>query len=340
MTTPESPSIPWRDSERVSPQVMHTAPHVIPRGGAKRAIQISRVPAFARSRSRHPSTGVEPQHGHNPRCGSNRKRGYGQTCGHPGKIDLQRSRHVQRSAGIGSGHITVRETRRPGLRSRLCHGARKSAMTARTCGGIAERSRCVEQQGETIAPDRVATMSFRGERRHARIDRLLHHACSSSRRGRERRGNDVLGLSQLRHASAANPHRMARCQRFQPRRGVGQIAWRDRAGSAPPALSRRRAASLSTCPAARTSPCLTSSVLSAAASASGTGPRDPSPPDSATICGGAARPSPASHSPASSPRTEPLIQIAAYTWMIQTMMAAMAARLWISKAIRCCSIVV
>ena len=54
-------------------------------------------------------------------------------------------------------------------------------------------------------------------------------------------------------------------------------------------------------------------------------------------CGDVARPNQASHSPASSALTEPLTQIAAYTWTIHTMMAAAAAMQCIRTAIRCCS---
>lgn len=80
----------------------------------------------------------------------------------------------------------------------------------------------VERSGETVVPCRVATVAVCGERRHARLDSLIHRRRDRTGEMPQRRGDDVLGLGEPRHQAQPIHHRMSGRQRLQPRRDSGE----------------------------------------------------------------------------------------------------------------------
>ena len=116
----------------------------------------------------------------------------------------------------------------------------------------------------------------------------------------QRRGDDVLGLCELRHEAQPFRHRMPGGQSLQPGcaagepcRGIGQDQ-RFRRFHAAERIAGPR------CPSARPRPVSCARPHAAASPPAAARPRARRRQAVAAICGDAARPSPASHSPASS----------------------------------------
>jgi hypothetical protein len=159
-----------RNGARLAAGDAHRA-NMIPRGGAQRAIEVTRPRRLA-GRCHQPGTRQRSASRAQSALRQQSKIRRRQARGHAGKVNLKRRRDPQHRTGVGSRDVAVKKFIRQGFDRDGVPPAQLGDDRLHL-----RRHRCVvktrKQHRKPIPPGRVPAMSIGGERRHAGIDRLL-----------------------------------------------------------------------------------------------------------------------------------------------------------------------